>query len=152
VHNAPPSDPEYEVPIFEDSRSVLLGIRELVQADLHGKLDPRQSTRMLYAYQIAASIVNRPDAMSPHALQQLERRQAEEAKQQAATRKARSAPDKEEPAPRITLADHLAESMSKRLGIAIDLDCKHLPPEQRPSRNQALLDVIDAHSIPKSTT
>jgi hypothetical protein len=71
-----PADPDYELPIFEDSRSILLGIRQLIEADLSTKLDPSQVTRLLYAYQIAASIVHRPDGMGPEALEQLEQRLA----------------------------------------------------------------------------
>ena len=71
-----PADPDYQLPIFEDSRSILLGIRQLIDADLRSKLDPSQVTRLLYAYQIAASIVHRPDGLAPEALRALEEHQS----------------------------------------------------------------------------
>ncbi len=74
VHNKRPSEPDYQFPVFEDTRSLLFGIRDTVDAYMRGKIDQKQATTLLYAYQIAMSGVHRRDGMSPEALRQLEQR------------------------------------------------------------------------------
>jgi len=59
------TNPDYDVPIFEDSRSIMLGIYELVQSRVKAKVDNRDLTSYMYAYQVAAQLMNRPDAMAP---------------------------------------------------------------------------------------
>lgn len=59
------TNPDYDVPIFEDSRSIMLGIYELVQSRVKAQVDNRDLTSYMYAYQVAAQLMNRPDAMAP---------------------------------------------------------------------------------------
>jgi hypothetical protein len=64
---------DYELPIFEDSRSIMMGIHELVHSRIKGKVDNRDVTAYMYAYQVAASLMNRPDAMAPDVAEDFER-------------------------------------------------------------------------------
>jgi hypothetical protein len=67
------TDPDYDVPIFEDSRSIMLGIYELVQSRVKAKVDNRDLTSYMYAYQVAAQLMNRPDAMAPDVAEPFEK-------------------------------------------------------------------------------
>jgi len=144
--NARPTEPDYELPIFEDTRSLLLGLREIVYAYMHRQIDQKQATTLLYAYQIAMSGVHRPDGMSPHALDLHEARELA-----LATIKKRSSSsttkEEQKQAEEDRLADeerawkqHLAEGLT---GHPIDWECKHLPPDQRPSTTQILFKTLD---------
>ncbi|HWR15694.1 MAG TPA: hypothetical protein VN577_12755 [Terriglobales bacterium] len=61
----PTGHTDYRVPVFEDSRSILLGIHQTIEAGLSGNLDPRLCSLALYGYQVAASVIQRRDARSP---------------------------------------------------------------------------------------
>jgi len=78
VRNTRPSDPSYDIPILEDSRSIILGVRQVIEFYMRGTMDRQQANTLLYAYQIAMSGVSRPDGMSPDAEQQLQKRRAAE--------------------------------------------------------------------------
>lgn len=73
------TEPDYEPPVFEDSRSLLMGIHELVRSRIKGKIDNRDLTSCMYAYQVAASTLSRPDAMAPDVAEPFERAAREKA-------------------------------------------------------------------------
>ena len=78
VRYARPTDPGYDIPIPEDSRSIILGIRQVIEFYMRGTMDRQQATTLLYGYQIAMSGVNRPDGMCPDSERRLEQRRAAE--------------------------------------------------------------------------
>ena len=67
------TNPDYEPPIFEDSRSIMMGIHELVRSRIKRHVDNRDLTAYMYAYQVAASMMSRPDAMAPDVAEPFER-------------------------------------------------------------------------------
>lgn len=59
------TDPDYELPILEDCRSVMLSIEELVRTRIKKKIDDKEMTSMMYAMQVASGMMNKAEAMSP---------------------------------------------------------------------------------------
>jgi len=104
------TNPDYDVPIFEDSRSIMLGIYELVQSRVKAKVDNRDLTSYMYAYQVAAQLMNRPDAMAPDEAEPFEN---------AARRKAMGIPAKqkqeEEKADEPLLGDLLLDTFQEMI-------------------------------------
>jgi hypothetical protein len=161
-----PADPGYEIPVFDDSRSILLGIRQLLQADLSGQLDSSQVMRLLYAYRIAASIVRRPDGMSPESLRQWEKHQAAmlAAKAQARAQSRAELAEKTRPSRKTAEAaagkekatgetgddfcDGLIATFEEMSGEKIGADTSHLPPGQRPSKLDLIMNFFDTETKP----
>ena len=113
---------------------------------MHGKLDQKQTTTMLYAYQIAMSAVNRPDGMAPCALEQLERRQVEQAN--ARKRSSSRAPLDDEDDDEPSFTETLIQDLERISGKTLDLEGKNYPPGQRPSEEQIMLDALKSITSP----
>jgi hypothetical protein len=65
VTSLPTGNTKYDPPVFEDSRSIVLAIYQTLKSYLSGNLEPRACGLALYGYQVAASMITRPDARSP---------------------------------------------------------------------------------------
>ncbi|HWR15056.1 MAG TPA: hypothetical protein VN577_09515 [Terriglobales bacterium] len=113
----PTGHTDYRVPVFEDSRSILLGIHQTIEAGLSGNLDPRLCSLALYGYQVAASVIQRRDARSPLDEEKLEaeaRAQAEmklKAKPSTSQKSARDDREEEENDEQPNLAGHLLQTL-----------------------------------------
>lgn len=68
---------DYDPPVFEDSRSVLIAIHELVRARAGGQLDNRDLKTYMYAYQVAASLASRIEAVDRKAARRAAREERE---------------------------------------------------------------------------
>lgn len=96
--NLPSGMGNYDAPVFEDSRSILLGVHQTMTAMLSGRLDPKLAGLALYGYQVASSVVNRQDARSPIEEQQLkaEARAFEELKLKSKAKATKESTEKKE--------------------------------------------------------
>jgi hypothetical protein len=64
---APKTDQSFEPLPFEDTRSILLTIHQLVRSLLSNNIDRGTYHDAVYGLQVAAQYANRPDALSPEA-------------------------------------------------------------------------------------
>jgi hypothetical protein len=72
ITDLPTGHRQYSPPVFEDSRSVLLAIHQILRSFLSGSMDSKARGLALYGYQVAASVIPRKDARSPLEQEQLE--------------------------------------------------------------------------------
>jgi len=136
--------PDYEPPVFEDSRSIMMGIHELVRSRMQGKVDNRDLTSYMYAYQVAASMMRRPDAMAPDAEEDFESRETEKANARTSRRKAPKEEEEEEPEEGTSLAEILGAEFARQ-GVPVDFHADdHLPEDLRRSKSQIFLDALKA--------
>ena len=150
VPNAKPSDPDYEPPILEDTRSIIFGIRDIVKCFLADKVDQKKATTVLYAYQIAMSGVARRDGMAPDSLRELEQREAAQlaarllAKPGSRKKKEGGEEQQEDRQERSGLAGFLARRLSEQSGIPHNLDREDIPPEERPTESEEFVRLLEA--------
>jgi hypothetical protein len=103
----------YALAPFEDTRSILFTIHQLISSYLNSTLDENKFTKCIYALQVAAQYAGRPDALSPDAAAQLaEERKQEQVRQEQKKRESKktSEPSGDDIPPLASLlADTLAE-------------------------------------------
>jgi len=140
VRNARPSDPNYDLPILEDSRSIILGVRQVIEFYMRGAMDRQQATTLLYAYQIAMSGVSRPDGMAPDAEHGLQKRRAAELflKLRNLTRPAASKPEpkvEKKAEKEVNQEKNLSELLLANLQQMLreEREAKGLPPQDPPA-------------------
>lgn len=71
----------YALVPFEDTRSILFTINQLIYSFLNDQIEESKFTKTIYALQVAAQYANRDDALSPDAI--LEQQEQEKAEQES---------------------------------------------------------------------
>jgi hypothetical protein len=114
----------YALVPFEDTRSILFTINQLIYSFLNDLIDESKFTKTIYALQVAAQYVNREDALSPDAiLEQEELAKAEqEAEEQAEQEQAKQeVEDKAKDDPVCLMIDRLIDAVAL-LNVEKDTD------------------------------
>jgi hypothetical protein len=99
---AKPKEEPFTLLPFEDTRSILYTIHNLMHDYLNDTLDEKKFGNSIYALQVAAQYANRRDALAPDALAALEQHEREQSS-------AAESPDTAKP--QFSLADLLAETL-----------------------------------------
>lgn len=76
-----PKEEPFAVLPFEDTRTILFTIHQLIYEYLNDKLDEKKFGKTIYALQVAGQYANRRDALAPDALAELEAKEELEVKQ-----------------------------------------------------------------------
>ena len=141
VRYARPTDPGYDIPIPEDSRSIILGIRQVIEFYMRGTMDRSQATTLLYAYQIAMSGVNRPDGMAPDAERRLEQRRAAELFLKLRSRAYASTPKPKEKEEKVKGKDKEDVNKEDDLSALLLANLQQMLREEREARGLPLVDL-----------
>jgi hypothetical protein len=126
-NTAPRDKNTYALRPFEDTRSLLFTIHQLVYSYLNDSLDEKKFTKAIYALQVAAQYANRRDALAPDDLADLVEQE-----------KAETAPEPEKKqggSLAQLLIDTLCDFDNKRGAFADDKpkdDPKTAPPDKDP--------------------
>lgn len=145
------TNPDYQLPVFEDSRSLMMAIHELVHSRIRGKIDNRDITSYMYAYQVAASMMGRPDAMAPDVAAPFEREARKKVLIGSSRNDSRSQCEVEEPVDDRSLSEILIDTHEEMYQEFLQQEAarKGLPaPEPMPpDRDRTLRDIARTPEI-----
>ena len=136
------TDPDYELPILEDCRSVMLGIEELVRTRIKKKIDDKEMTAMMYAFQVASGMMNKAEALSPDITEEVLKNQAARTRRGTGRGKESETEEEADGEKESGFTDHLLNRLSEMTGIPID-EREDLPPDQRRSKCELLIQMIE---------
>lgn len=138
-NTTPKTKNNYALVPFEDTRSVVFVINQLIYSFLNDLIEESKFTKTIYALQVAAQYINRPDALSPDALLEIAEQQEAE-QQQAAQQEAEQVAAEEKPKEeRNQLVQLLIDSIADlQAGQRDDNDDNHAGSKMKPSGAEAI--------------